>query len=80
MRSSIGFDAVPLHNAVLCADCEVITASRFDRCRMCGSPSLLSLSRILGGEIDSDRAVMLVIPEAAGDQAPTANFDPGLAA
>ncbi len=74
------FDAVPLHNAVLCADCEVITSSRFDRCCMCGSPSLLSLSRILGGEIDGNRAVMLAIPESAGEQAATANFDVGLAA
>jgi hypothetical protein len=42
-------NAVCLQNAVLCADCEVISDSPNDTCRVCGSHSLLSLSYILGG-------------------------------
>jgi hypothetical protein len=41
-------NAVWLRNAVLCADCEVISDSPHETCRICGSRSLLSLSRVLG--------------------------------
>jgi hypothetical protein len=41
-------NAVCLRNAVLCADCEVIGDSTHEICRVCGSRSLLSLSRVLG--------------------------------
>ena len=41
-------NAVILRNAVLCADCEVISDSPHETCRVCGSHSLLSLSRVLG--------------------------------
>jgi hypothetical protein len=40
--------AICLQNAVLCADCEVISDSTHETCRVCGSHSLLSLSRVLG--------------------------------
>jgi hypothetical protein len=39
---------IPLRHAVLCANCDVITESRNGHCVACGSPSLLSLSRVLG--------------------------------
>lgn len=35
---------LPLSLAVLCANCNFVTNSKGDRCLVCGSPSLLSLS------------------------------------
>ncbi len=49
--------AVPLLNAVFCTDCETITNSPHDACKVCGSHSLLSLFRILGGTLRSQRIV-----------------------
>lgn len=49
-------NAVYLQNAVLCADCEVISDSPHDICRVCGSRSLLSMSRVLGGMLPAQRA------------------------
>ncbi len=40
-------NAVRLQQAVLCADCDVITDSPHDVCLVCGSHSLLPLSRVL---------------------------------
>lgn len=42
-------NAVRLQQAVLCADCDVITDSPHDTCLACGSRSLLPLARVLGG-------------------------------
>jgi hypothetical protein len=39
--------AVPLLNAVYCADCELITNSPHDVCGICGSHSVVSLVRML---------------------------------
>jgi hypothetical protein len=44
----IDVNAVRLQQAVLCADCEVISDSPYDTCAICGSRSLLPLSRVLG--------------------------------
>jgi hypothetical protein len=44
-------DAVPLQSAVLCVDCECVTDGRFDECLVCGSRSLLSIARIVGGTL-----------------------------
>jgi len=52
-------NAVALPEAVLCADCEVISNSAGERCEICGSPSLLSLGRVLGGSIEGQRATVL---------------------
>lgn len=41
--------AVPLHEAVLCVDCECITSGRIDVCPVCGSRSLMYIGQILGG-------------------------------
>jgi hypothetical protein len=51
--------SVSLQEAVLCADCEVISNSGGENCEVCGSRSLLSLGRILGGCIGHNRAVMV---------------------
>lgn len=45
---------IPMQNAVLCIDCEVVSTSSNDRCPVCSSRSLFSLFRILGGTL-SDR-------------------------
>jgi len=42
-------EAVPLRMAVLCVDCECVTRGLSDQCMVCGSHSLLSLERMLGG-------------------------------
>lgn len=52
-------NAVCLQNAVLCADCEVISDSPHDACRVCGSHSLLSLSCVLGGPLPVQRAQLV---------------------
>ncbi len=54
-----GLNTVHLLNAVLCADCEVISDSATDVCEVCGSHSLLSLGRVLGGTIGGERAVLV---------------------
>ncbi len=40
--------AVSLQQAVLCANCDVISDSPHDVCLVCGSHSLLPLARVLG--------------------------------
>ena len=51
--------SVSLQEAVLCADCEMISNSGGENCEVCGSRSLLSLGRILGGCIGPNRAVLV---------------------
>jgi len=48
-QAESGSDAVPLLNAVLCVDCECVTNSRSEECSVCGSRSLLTLAKIIGG-------------------------------
>ena len=60
--------SVPLGEAVLCADCEIISNSAGDACEICGSHSLLSLGRLLGGCIEGDRAALV-----DGDRNPVHN-------
>ena len=50
---------VPLQGAVLCADCEVITENHGGHCRICGGAALLSITRVLGGPVGDQRAVLL---------------------
>jgi len=52
-------NAVALQNAVLCAECDVVSDSPHDRCLVCGSPSLFNISRMLGGNLPRDRAVLV---------------------
>ena len=49
--SEKGLSAVPLLNAVFCADCETITNSPHDACSVCGSHSLINLFRMVGGTL-----------------------------
>jgi hypothetical protein len=57
---------IQLMSAVLCADCEVISDSPGDVCSACGSRSLLSLGRVLGGCIEAEERAV-VLPEEDGD-------------
>ncbi len=45
---------VRLQNAVLCANCEVISEGLNGHCASCGGQSLLHLSRALGGTIEPE--------------------------
>ncbi len=56
-------NSVALENAVLCADCEIISDSVGEVCEACGSRSLLSLGRVLGGGLGSERAKLVDPPE-----------------
>jgi len=57
--SQLLLNTVPLLDAVLCADCEVISDSTGDCCSVCGSRSLLSIARILGGSAGAIRATLV---------------------
>lgn len=52
-------NAVALQNAVLCADCDVVSDSPHDVCMVCGSRSLINICRILGGRMPNKRAYVL---------------------
>jgi len=60
--------AVSLLNAVFCVNCETISNSPHDSCLICGSHSLISLFRVLGGTLRSQK------PQSAGDHAETAKY------
>jgi hypothetical protein len=49
-------NSVPLQNAVLCAQCDVVSDSPHDVCLVCGSRSLFNISRIFGGKLPTQRA------------------------
>jgi hypothetical protein len=48
--------AVPLQSAVLCVDCECITAASGTVCAVCGSHSLLNLARLVNGRATAPTA------------------------
>lgn len=48
-------NAVALQNAVLCAECDVVSDSPHDMCLVCGSRSLVNISRMLGGTLPRNR-------------------------
>jgi len=52
-------NAVALQNAVLCAECDVVSDSPQDVCLVCGSRSLFNISRIFGGNLPSNRATLI---------------------
>lgn len=52
-------NAIALQHAVLCAECDVISDSPHDRCMVCGSPSLVNMSRVLGGNLPKNRAALI---------------------
>lgn len=52
-------NAVPLQNAVLCAECDVVSDSPHDVCLVCGSRSLINIARIFGGKLPQRRAALV---------------------
>jgi hypothetical protein len=52
-------NAVALRNAVLCAECDVVSDSPHDRCLVCGSCSLFNIARMFGGNLPQNRAVVI---------------------
>jgi hypothetical protein len=62
MRSRV-LNAVPLQNAVLCAECDVVSDSPHDICMVCGSRSLFNISRIFGGRLPG-RCASLIAPDS----------------
>ena len=49
----------PLQNAVLCAECDVVSDSPHDTCMVCGSRSLFNIARMFGGELSKERASLI---------------------
>jgi len=64
-----GLSTVPLLNAVFCADCETISNSPHDACTVCGSHSLISLFRMLGGTLRTQK------PQSTEERAKTAKYN-----
>jgi len=52
-------NAVPLQNAVLCAECDVVSDSPHDVCLVCGSHSLFNVARVFGGNLPKKRATLI---------------------
>ena len=52
-------NAVALQNAVLCAECDVVSDSPHDTCLVCGSRSLLNIARMFGGNLPQNRAALV---------------------
>ena len=52
-------NAVALQNAVLCAECDVVSDSPSDTCLVCGSRSLFNIARMFGGNLPRDRASLI---------------------
>lgn len=55
-------NAVPLQNAVLCAECDVVSDSPHDVCMVCGSHSLFHIARVFGGKLPEERASLVAQP------------------
>ncbi len=53
-------DLVPLHAAVFCAQCELISQNHTPYCIACGSRALLNLSRVLGGSLRGQNTARLI--------------------
>jgi hypothetical protein len=64
-------NAVALQNAVLCADCDVVSDSPRDICLVCGSRSLFNIARMFGGKLPKQRA-SLIAEEAVEIASPAA--------
>ena len=62
-------NAVPLQNAVLCAECDVVSDSPNDVCLVCGSHSLFNVARVFGGNLPKKRASVITqqAAEALGE-------------
>jgi len=65
---SVLADIVPLTRAVICIDCEAITQG-IHQCPACGSPSLLSVARILNRTAGYSSVRAEVLDEDVPDRA-----------
>ena len=52
-------NAVALQNAVLCAECDVVSDSPHDICLVCGSRSLFNIAHVFGGNLCKNRATRI---------------------
>jgi hypothetical protein len=52
-------NAIALQNAVLCAECDVVSDSPHDQCLVCGSRSLFNIARMFGGNLPRERASLI---------------------
>ena len=52
-------NAVALQNAVLCAECDVVSDSPHDTCLVCGSRSLFNIARMFGGKLPLNRTALV---------------------
>lgn len=52
-------NAIALQNAVLCAECDVVSDSPHDTCLVCGSRSLFNIARMFGGNLPQNRAALV---------------------
>ena len=77
-KSETTLNTIQLMNAVLCADCEVVSDSASDVCQVCGSRSLLSLGRVLGGSIGEERAVLVSENQTESSNMFTLLVNPGV--
>jgi GAF domain-containing protein len=51
---------VPLQSATFCVQCELISRNSRSYCLACGNPSLVSLSRVLGGSLRQQQTAHLI--------------------
>jgi hypothetical protein len=58
-RGGRRLNTVSLENAVLCAECDVVSDSPHDHCLVCGSPSLFNIARMFGGKLPQNRAALI---------------------
>ena len=59
MEGARFLNAVALKNAVLCAECEVVSDSPHDTCLVCGSRSLVNIAPMLAGKHAEHRAIRI---------------------
>jgi len=52
-------NAVALQDAVLCAECDVVSDSPHDHCLVCGSRSIFNIARMFGGNLPKNRASLV---------------------
>jgi hypothetical protein len=48
-------DAIPLSEAVLCANCDCVTRAKNAHCLICGSHSVLNLASLLDRQADGEK-------------------------
>jgi hypothetical protein len=49
------FESIPLAEAVLCVDCNMITRAKNGHCLVCESASLLNLASVLDRQADGEK-------------------------